>query len=214
MATLHYFINLTLHLDQHITILLSNYGNWAYVILFLIIFSETGLVILPFLPGDSLLFAIGALAAQSSSNLNIHFLFFLLTLAAILGNILNYAIGRHLGARVFYMPQSWLLNPNYLIKAHRFYETHGAQALITARFMPIIRSFAPFVAGIGYMQIRRFILYNILGALLWVGSLLYSSYLFGNLPFIKEHFSTVILTIIIISLLPPIIGCIKHRKSS
>lgn len=212
METIHYLANLILHLDQHITTLLNNYGGWTYAILFLIVFSETGLIVLPFLPGDSLLFAVGTLAAQSS--LNIHYLFCLLTFASIIGNILNYSIGRFIGPRVFDMPQSWLLNPQHLIKAHHFYKLHGAQALVIARFIPILRSFAPFVAGLGYMRIKPFLIYNVLGALLWVGCLLYVSYLFGNLPFIKNNFSMVILIIITISLLPPVIGALKYRKST
>lgn len=213
METLHYFINLVLHLDHHLTLLVSAYGTWAYAVLFLIIFCETGLVVAPFLPGDSLLFAAGALASNSQT-INIHFLFVLLVIASIVGNTLNYAIGRFCGPRVFQASRSWLFNPAYLTKTQRFYEQHGGQALIIARFMPIIRTFAPFVAGIGTMQVHKFLFYNIVGALLWVGSLLYSSYLFGNLPFIKEHFSTVILVIIGASLLPPVIAFVKHRYST
>ncbi len=211
METLHYFIDLVLHLDHHLTLLVTNYGQWAYAILFLIIFCETGFVVFPFLPGDSLLFAAGALAASTPQTLNVHLLFTLLVISSFAGNMINYAIGRFCGPRVFYASKSWLFNPDYLTKAHHFYEQHGGKALILARFMPIIRSFAPFVAGMGTMKMHKFVFYNIVGALLWIGSLLYSSYWFGNLPFIKEHFSTVILAIIIISLLPAFFSYISHR---
>lgn len=206
METLHYFINLVLHLDHHLIALVNNYGVWAYAILFLIIFCETGLVVAPILPGDSLLFAAGTLTAGTAGLINIHLLFILLTIASILGNILNYSIGYFLGPRVFHYSHSRFFNPHHLDTTHRFYEKHGGKALLIARFMPIIRTFAPFVAGVGYMNINRFLFYNILGGCLWVGSLLYSSYLFGNLPFIRDHFSAVIFAIIIVSFLPAIIG--------
>jgi membrane-associated protein len=211
METLMYFINLVLHLDHHLLSLVSAYGTGLYAILFLILFCETGLVITPILPGDSLLFATGTLAASLPETLNIHLLFLLLTGASIIGNTANYLIGRLLGPRVFHFSQSRFFNPHYLLRAHQFYEKHGGKAIIIARFIPIIRTFAPFVAGIGTMHFYRFLYYNVTGALLWVGSLLYTSYLFGNLPFIKEHFSTVILAIIGLSLLPPFIGYLKTR---
>jgi membrane-associated protein len=210
METLHYFINLVLHLDLHLTALVTAYGIWVYAVLFIIIFCETGLVVTPILPGDSLLFAAGTLAAGATQALNIHVLFLLLIGASILGNTVNYAVGRFIGPRVFHFPQSRLFNPQYLHKAQQFYENHGGKAIIIARFIPIIRTFAPFVAGIGSMQAQRFLFYNVLGALLWVGSLLYASYLFGNLPFIKNHFSTVILAIIVLSLLPALIGFLRQ----
>lgn len=206
METLHYFINLVLHLDNNLMALVNNYGVWAFAILFLIIFCETGLVVTPVLPGDSLLFAAGTLTAGTAGLINIHLLFIILLTASILGNTLNYSIGRFLGPRVFQVKNSWFFNPQYLETAHRFYERHGGKALIIARFMPIIRTFAPFVAGVGYMQIPRFLAYNLIGGVLWVGSLLYVSYLFGNLPIIKNNFSTVILLIIVASLMPPVIG--------
>jgi membrane-associated protein len=206
METLHYFINLVLHLDQNLITFVNFYGSWAYAILFLIIFCETGLVVTPFLPGDSLLFAAGSLTASADHGFNIHFLCILLVTASVLGNLVNYCLGRFLGPRVFHYSHSRFLNPQYLVKAHHFYEQHGGKALIIARFMPIVRTFAPFVAGVGYMPLARFMIYNLCGALLWIGSLLYSSYLFGNLPFIKEHFSTVILLVIAGSLIPAVLG--------
>jgi membrane-associated protein len=210
MEMLHAFFSFIMHLDQHMVSFLATYGTWTYALLFLIIFCETGLVVTPFLPGDSLLFATGALAANSGDALNIHLMFLLLVSASILGNGLNYLIGKWVGPKAFQSSNSLLLNKNYLLKAHHFYETYGGKTIIIARFMPIIRTFAPFVAGIGYMGYRRFFVYNIIGAVLWIGSLLYTSYFFGNLPFIKQHFSTIILAIIGISLLPPIIEIMRH----
>lgn len=211
METLHAFLSLILHLDLHLTALVNSYGTLAYLFLFIIIFCETGLVVTPILPGDSLLFAAGVLTASLSQPLNIHLLFILLTTASILGNAANYSIGRFLGPRVFHFPRARFFNPAHLEKAHQFYEKHGGKAIIIARFIPIIRTFAPFVAGVGYMSYTRFLSYNVVGALLWVGGLLYTSYLFGNLPFIKDHFSSVILTIILFSLLPPLIVYLRPK---
>jgi membrane-associated protein len=211
MELLHTFLDFILHLDQHMVTLFAAYGTWTYALLFLIIFCETGLVVTPFLPGDSLLFATGALAANSENTLNIHLLFLLLVSASILGNSLNYFIGRFLGPKVFHSRDSFLLNKKYLERAHQFYETYGGKAIIIARFMPIIRTFAPFIAGIGYMSYRRFFAYNIIGAVLWIGSLLYTSYFFGNLPFIKAHFSTIIFGIIGVSLLPAVMEILRHK---
>ena len=214
MESLHYFLNLSLHLDQHLILLVTTYGTFAYAILFLIIFCETGLVVTPLLPGDSLLFAAGALAASTPQVMNIHLLFILLAFASILGNTLNYSIGRFFGPRVFHFKHSRFFNPRHLLKAQQFYERHGGKALLIARFVPIIRTFAPFVAGVGTMSSSRFLFYNVLGAFLWIGGLLYLSYFFGNLPFIKTHFSTVILAIIGLSLLPPVLGYLRHRSGA
>lgn len=203
-------LNFILQLDQHLIAFVSAYGMWAYGLLFLIIFCETGLVITPILPGDSLLFAAGAIAAGSDNTLNIHMLFFLLAFASIIGNTLNYQIGRWVGPAVFKSEKSVFFNKKYLENAHQFYEKHGAKTLIVARFIPIIRTFVPFVAGIGYMSYSKFILYNVIGAFLWVGGLLYLSYWFGNLPMIKEHFSILILFVIIVSLMPVLFGAAKH----
>jgi membrane-associated protein len=205
MDIINSFFNFITHLDTHMVTFVALYGKWVYSILFLIIFFETALVITPFLPGDSLLFATGALTAKATGELNIHLLFLLLVVASITGNMVNYFIGRMIGPRVFRSNSSLFLNKKYLERAHRFYQEYGGKTIILARFMPILRSFAPFVAGIGYMNYSRFSWYNILGAVLWIGSLLYISFLFGNLPFIKDHFSTIILGIIFVSLLPPVI---------
>lgn len=204
-------LDFILHIDQHLLAFVSAHGAWAYALLFLIIFCETGLVITPFLPGDSLLFAAGTIAANTHQALHIHVLFILLLIASTLGNTTNYFIGRFVGPKVFYSPSSWLLNQNHLKVAHAFYEKHGGKTIILARFMPIIRTFAPFIAGIAYMGPIRFFIYNVASALLWIGSLLYISFLFGNLPFIQNHFSTVVLGIILLSLLPAVIVFLKER---
>lgn len=211
METLHHLLSFILHIDNHLTAFVTDYGMWTYALLFLIIFCETGLVITPFLPGDSLLFAAGAIAAGSSEALSIHLLFILLVIASITGNGLNYFIGRLIGPKIFFSNKSWFFNKDYLIKAHQFYEQFGGKTIIFARFIPIIRTFAPFVAGIGYMSYRRFYAYNIAGAILWIGSLLYLSFWFGNLPAVKEHFSYIVLGIIGISLLPPIIEVMRRK---
>ena len=205
------FLDFILHIDAHLIAFVAAYGPLTYVALFLIIFCETGLVFTPFLPGDSLLFAAGSIAANSSESLNIQLLFLLLMLAAILGNKVNYLIGRALGPRVFSAQSSWLLNKKHLLEAHEFYEKHGGKTIIFARFIPIIRSFVPFVAGVGYMSIRQFSFYNIVSGILWVGSLLGAGYYFGSMPFVQEHFSGVIYGIIIISLLPPFVSFIYHK---
>jgi membrane-associated protein len=213
MDTLHQLVNFVLHLDQYLFAFVSANGAWAYVLLFAIIFCETGLVITPFLPGDSLLFAAGSIAANTGETFNIHILFLLLVTASTLGNGLNYLIGRYIGPKIFSSKQSWLLNKRHLEEAHAFYERHGGKTIILARFIPIIRTFAPFVAGIGYMSHRRFFAYNLSSAILWIGTLLYTSYFFGNLPFVKNHFSTVILGIIAISLMPPAIGMLRRANN-
>lgn len=213
METLHQLLNFVLHIDQHLLAFVAAHGSWTYALLFAIIFCETGFVVTPFLPGDSLLFAAGTITASANQALNIHQLFIILVVASIVGNSVNYLIGRLIGPKVFHS-NSWLLNKEYLVKAHAFYERHGGKTIILARFMPIIRTFAPFVAGIGYMNFKLFSMYNVMSAILWIGSLLYVSYLFGNLPFIKDHFSNVVMAIIVISLLPAVIGFVKHRLSA
>jgi membrane-associated protein len=213
MESLHQLLSYVLHIDQHLILFVSTYGAWTYALLFLIIFCETGLVVTPFLPGDSLLFAAGTIAASSGGSLNIHLLFLLLVIASIIGNGVNYFIGRLVGPKVLFSNKSWLFNKKYLGKAHAFYERFGGKTIIIARFIPILRTFAPFVAGVGYMSYARFYLYNIAGAILWIGSLLYSSYWFGNLPIVKENFTSLVFAIIGISLLLPIIGIIRHKCS-
>lgn len=212
METLHYFLNFLLHLDQHLLTFVIANGAWAYALLFLVIFCETGLVVTPMLPGDSLLFAAGTIAASANDALNIHTLFLLLVLASFTGNGLNYLIGRWLGPKVFQSEKSFFFNKKYLDEAHAFYQRHGGKTIILARFIPIIRTFAPFVAGIAAMSYKRFFLYNFFSAVIWIGTLLYVSYAFGNLPIIKNNFSTVIFAIIGLSLLPPVFGCLRQKR--
>lgn len=203
MNTIEHILQYILSIDSYLLTFVTNYGTWAYVALFLIIFCETGLVITPFLPGDSLLFAAGSIAANNNQPLNIQLLFFLLTIASIFGNKLNYFIGKRIGPRIFKQERTWLLNKKYLEEAHQFYEKHGGKTIILARFIPIIRTFAPFVAGVAYMSLRRFTLYNIISAILWIGSLLGAGFFLGKLPFVQENFSIVVYGIIIVTLLPP-----------
>ena len=200
-----------LHLDRHLAELAGQYGNWLYGILFLIVFCETGLVVTPFLPGDSLLFASGALAAVGS--LNIHALFLLLTVAAILGDTVNYAAGHYFGEKVF-SSDARVLKQEYLDRTHAFFERHGGKTIVIARFVPIIRTFAPFVAGAGRMTYRHFLFYNVTGAIAWTASFLYGGYFFGNLPFVKQNFSLVILAIIILSLMPGVVEYWRHRRAA
>jgi membrane-associated protein len=203
------FISIVLHLDRHLAVWANQYGPWLYGILFLIVFCETGLVVTPFLPGDSLLFAAGALAAIGQ--INIHWLFLLLTFAAILGNTVNYAVGRYLGEKAF-TPNARMLKTAYLERTHQFFERHGGKTIIITRFVPIVRTFAPFVAGAGGMSYGRFQWYNVAGGVLWTASFLYGGYFFGNLPFVKQNFSLVILAIIILSLMPGIIEYWRHHR--
>ncbi|WED43787.1 DedA family protein [Legionella cardiaca] len=205
MEQLQHLLNYVLHIDTYLFSFVSSYGVWTYLVLFAIIFCETGLVVLPFLPGDSLLFASGSVAAQSGASLDIFLLFGLLVLASITGNQLNYSIGKMVGPQVFSRSNSRLLNKKYLQKTHLFYEKHGGKTIIFARFIPIIRTFAPFVAGIGYMNRSQFFLYNITSATLWIGSLIWLGYFVGALPFVKNNFTLVIYGIIILSLLPPVL---------
>lgn len=201
-------LNYVLHIDTYLIDFVSNYGMWAYLVLFLVIFSETGLIVAPFLPGDSLLFAVGSLAAHPDSSLNILILLCLLIVAASLGNQVNYSVGRFIGPRVFTARQSWFLNKKHLEQAHQFYEKNGGKTIIMARFIPIIRTFAPFVAGVSYMSVQQFSFYNLLSAILWVGSLLGFGYYLGTFPIIKDNFSIVIYVIIALSLTPPLLACV------
>ncbi|MDD5328630.1 MAG: DedA family protein [Sulfuricella sp.] len=210
MELLTYFIDLVLHLDKHLLLLTQEYGAWIYLILFLIIFCETGLVVAPFLPGDSLLFVAGALTATGA--LELQALAGLLMAASFLGDNTNYWIGRYVGPRVFSRTSSRLLNPKHLEETHRFYEKHGGKAVILARFFPIIRTFAPFVAGIGRMDYRRFLPFSLVGGVAWVGSLVLAGYFFGNIPLIKQNLTLVIFGIVAVSLLPGAIGYLRHRR--
>lgn len=200
--TLLYVIDVVLHLDKHLSQLSVSMGHWTYGILFLIVFAETGLVVTPFLPGDSLLFAVGALIALPDTGLSFPVMFVLLLIAAIVGDAVNYAAGRAIGPKVFRSETSLLLNKEHLVRAQKFYEKYGGKAVFLARFAPIIRTFAPFVAGIGKMNLRKFWLYNVSGAICWVGSFLIAGYFFGSLPIVKRYFHLVIVGIIIVSLLP------------
>ncbi len=204
--TLHAIFSYLLHIDQHLLAFVSAYGGYAYIILFLIVFCETGLVVTPFLPGDSLLFAAGSIAANTGSTFRLNLLFLVLFLASTLGNKVNYLIGKAFGARM-----SRLINKDYLQQSHLFYARHGGKTIIFARFIPIIRTFAPFVAGISKMNLRQFSLYNLISAALWVGSLLTAGYVFGGIPVVKANFSLVIYSIIALSLLPPIVT-FCHQK--
>ena len=210
MEFVHWFVDFFLHLDRHLAEIIAQYGVHTYTLLFAIVFCETGLVVTPILPGDSLLFAAGAFAALGS--LDVWLLFWLLTVAAILGDTVNYSVGRYVGPKVFHYPKSRFFNPEHLRKTHAFYETYGGKTIIIARFIPIIRTFAPFLAGIGTMPYQTFITYNIVGAVLWVGSFVYAGFYFGQLPFIQQNFKLVILAIIILSIMPPVIEYLKHRS--
>lgn len=199
-----------IHIDKYLSVIIPQLGSLIYTLFFSIIFIETGLVIFPFLPGDSLLFAAGAFAAKGM--LNVLLLFIILSLAAILGDSLNYFLGKRFGRKLFKKNSRWF-NENHLIKTEKFYDKHGNKTIILARFIPIIRTFAPFVAGIGKMNYLRFITYNIVGGISWVALFLFGGYLFGNIPFVANNFSIFILAIIIISVLPAIIEYLKSRKN-
>ncbi|MCU0808957.1 MAG: DedA family protein [Candidatus Contendobacter sp.] len=200
-----------LHLDRHLAELAGQYGGWIYGILFLIVFCETGLVVTPFLPGDSLLFAAGSLAAIGQ--MNVHALFLLLTAAAIIGDTVNYAAGHYFGEKVF-SPDARVLKQAYLDRTHQFFERHGGKTIVIARFVPIVRTFAPFVAGAGSMNYSHFLFYNVTGAIAWTASFLYGGYFFGNLPFVKQNFTLVILAIIILSIMPGVIEYWRHRRAA
>lgn len=210
----HQIIDYILHIDLYLNALVSTHGFWSYLILFAVIFCETGLIVTPFLPGDSLLFVAGSIAAQPAAPLNILILFLLLFLASVLGNQINFLIGRALGPRIFSANESWLLNKKHLEETHAFYEKHGGLTIIFARYIPIIRTFAPFVAGIGTMGILRFSLYNLSSALLWIASLLSLGYFLGSIPVVKENFSLVIYGIIGISVLLPMFNLLKRKSCS
>lgn len=203
-------IDFVLHIDGHLAEIISQYGPWIYAILFLIVFCETGLVVTPFLPGDSLLFAAGALAA-STGKMSILVLWGLLTLAAILGDGVNYFIGKRIGKGVF-KPGNRILKLDYLHKTEQFYEKHGNKTIILARFVPIVRTFAPFVAGVGNMNYSRFATYNIVGGILWVTLFLFAGWFFGNIPFVKENFEFVTIGIILVSVLPMVLEFLKARR--
>jgi membrane-associated protein len=202
-------LDIILHLDKHLFDLCSQYGAWVYAILFVIIFCETGLVVTPFLPGDSLLFAVGSLAAINALDLPTSIV--LLILAAVLGDTVNYWIGDYVGPKVFQKENSRLLNKEYLVRTHQFYEKHGGKTIIIARFLPIIRTFAPFVAGIGSMTYRRFLLFNVAGGALWVLLFIPAGYFFGSVPFVKNNFSLVIIALILIPGIPSVVEVVRMQ---
>jgi membrane-associated protein len=212
MEFLSRIIDFVLHLDAHLSGLIQQVGNWTYVILFGVIFCETGLVVTPFLPGDSLIFAAGAFAARG--DLKILPLFGLLALAAVLGDTANYWAGKIIGPKVFQKENSRVFKKSYLDRTHAFYEKYGAETIILARFVPIVRTFAPFVAGIGRMSYPRFLSYNILGGIGWVAVFTFGGYFFGNIPFVKKNFTLVIAVIIVISLIPAAWEILRHRKAA
>ncbi len=209
MDLIRQLIDIVLHLDRHLSTVIQDYGVWTYLILFLIIFCETGLVVTPILPGDSLLFAVGTFAARSA--LDVGLVLVLLSIAAVAGDTLNYAIGYKLGPQVFRKEGVRFLNREYLDRTHQFYERHGAKTIVIARFVPIVRTFAPFVAGIGQMSYGRFLAYNVAGGVGWIGSLVLGGYAFGNIPVVKENFTLVIFAIIILSILPGVIEFMRQR---
>ncbi len=212
MEAIVWFIDLFLHLDRHLTELIQFMGPWTYVILFLVIFCETGLVVTPLLPGDSLLFALGTFAALGSLQFDV--LLVSLITAAIAGDSVNYALGKFCGPRVFCEERARFLKKEYLDRTHKFYEKHGGKTIFLARFLPIIRTFAPFVAGVGSMAYSRFIFYNVTGAVAWVTLFLASGYYFGSIPLVKNNFSFVMLAIVIISLVPVIVESLRRRDGS
>lgn len=212
MDFLSRLLDFVLHLDKHLSSLIQTYGVWTYLILFVIIFLETGLVVTPFLPGDSLLFAAGTFASVKA--LNLVWLFVILSAAAVLGDTVNYWIGHLLGPKVFHQEKSRLFKKEYLERTHHFYEKYGAETIIIARFVPIIRTFAPFVAGIGRMSYWKFISYNVIGGVAWVALFVCGGYFFGHIPFVKKNFGLVIVGIIIISTIPAAVEFFRHRRAA
>lgn len=210
MEYINFFIDFVLHIDKHLIEIVSNYHIWTYLLLFAIIFCETGFVVTPFLPGDSLLFAAGTISALDGNPLNITMLLIILLIAAFGGDNTNYWIGRAIGQKV-YEKDYKLINRKNLNKTHDFYEKHGGKTLIIARFMPIIRTFAPFIAGVGKMTYKQFLLFSGAGNIIWVGLFLLAGFFFGNIPFVKNNFSLVILVIILVSLAPPVFVALKAK---
>ena len=209
MNFVQFLVDLFLHLDAHLSSVITQYGVWTYALLFVVIFIETGLVVTPFLPGDSLIFAAGTFAALGS--LNLWLLFILLALAAVLGDTVNYWIGHYLGDRAYNI--KWVKR-EYLERTQRFFEKHGGKTIFLARFVPIVRTFAPFVAGIGRMSYSYFISYNIFGGIVWVALFTFTGYFFGNIPFIRDHFSVVIIAIVLISVVPMVLEALKAQRES
>ncbi len=212
MEIVSQLVDFILHIDQHLLQIVNTYAGWTYFILFMIIFAETGFVVTPFLPGDSVLFALGAIIARPESNLSLSLFLFILICAAISGDFVNYEIGKYFGIRVF-KPDSKIFKPSYLQKTQDFYAKYGTKTIVYARFVPIVRTFAPFVAGIGKMPYRIFGKYNIVGGILWVSLFILAGYFFGQIPFFKQNFSLVVLAIIFISLIPMLIQFLAVKRS-
>ncbi len=212
MSYLFRFLDFLLHLDVHLDTLIQTHGRWVHGILFLIVFCETGFVVTPFLPGDSLLFAVGTFAARGSLDLITSMV--VLSVAAILGDTVNYWIGHFVGPRVFHRDDVRWLNRKHLDRTHEFFERYGAKTIILARFVPIVRTFAPFVAGVGAMNYGKFLLYNVVGGLFWVFSVTLAGYFFGNIPVVRRHFTLVIIGIIVVSVLPAVTEALRHRRRS
>lgn len=207
-------IDFVLHIDAHLAEIIRDYGLWTYAVLFAIIFAETGLVVTPFLPGDSLLFAAGAFCARPETGLNVHLMAILLFIAAVIGDTLNYWIGSKIGPKVFSREDSMFLRKKHLERAHAFFEKYGGRAIILARFVPIVRTFVPFVAGVGKMTYSRFIAYNIIGGFIWIYAFTYLGFAFGNHPLVQKNFKVVILAIIVLSVLPIVFEFIRARRES
>ena len=212
MEFFSFIIDFILHIDQHLTELAAQYGVWIYGILFLIIFCETGLVVMPLLPGDSLLFAAGSIAAIGE--MNIHLMVVLLIIAAILGDAVNFMIGKYFGEKLFANPNSKIFKQSHLQKTQQFYAKHGGKTIIMARFIPIVRTFAPFVAGMGHMTYHHFLAYNVIGGVLWVTLFSYLGYFFGNMDIVKDNLSLVLVAIIVLSVLPAIVEVIRHKRAA
>ena len=212
MEFFSFIIDFILHIDQHLTELAAQYGVWIYGILFLIIFCETGLVVMPLLPGDSLLFAAGSIAAIGK--MNIHLMVVLLIIAAILGDAVNFMVGKYFGEKLFSNPNSKIFKQSHLQKTQQFYAKHGGKTIILARFIPIVRTFAPFVAGMGHMTYHHFLAYNVIGGVLWVTIFSYLGYFFGNMDIVKDNLSLVLVAIIVLSILPAIIEIIRHKRAA
>ena len=211
MEVIKFLIDFVLHMDQYLKVIITDYGTWTYGILFFVIFLETGFVVTPFLPGDSLLFAAGTFAALGA--LNPFYLFLLLSVAAVIGDTVNYSIGAYIGPRAF-SGEIKFLKQEHLDKTQEFYEKHGGKAIILARFIPIIRTFAPFVAGIGTMKYRNFVIFNVVGGISWVAIFISLGYFFGNIPFVQKNFELVIFAIIFISFIPPVLEFFKARREN
>ncbi len=211
MEILKALLDFIIHIDKHLVQITSQYQGWTYLILFVIIFAETGFVITPFLPGDSLLFAAGALIAGGNSGLNIYIVTIILTMAAFTGNTVNYLLGNYFGPKVF-KEENKILKLDYYLQTKAFFDKYGGKAVIFSRFMPIIRTIAPFVAGVGRMSFLRYSLYNIIGGVSWIVLFLFAGYMLGNVPFFKAHFSLIGIVIIVVSVIPPIIAAIRSKK--